>query len=240
MQITGNSAMADRLQDLQSWLAPLGSFPWIAAAILIALSCAWAFGGRRGFKFISHFQGALFGLCAGALCGAVIEHVIAGGSFDVRDLLLTHDTLRAGSGFLAGLLAGGLLGGFAGRFLSRFFFFAAGAVAGGGLLSLLLRLLGQPLRQPLPLIVLSGLLAGVAVLWISYRQLVPFTGIWGGLTAAAGLVWPMLRLFVIIGGPPWLPLLAAGGLGILLAIAGTAWQADRQDVGPHSIHSVRR
>ena len=141
---------------------------------------------------------------------------------------------------LAGLLACGLLCGLSGRFWSRFFFFAAGAAAGGGLLSLGLRLLGQPLRQPLPLLILSGLLAGGAALWLSYRHPVPFTGVWGGLNAATGLVWPMLRLFAFIGGPPWLPLLAAGGLGTLLAIAGTAWQADRQDADPHSIHSVRR
>ena len=87
MQDSGTGTTASRLQDLQQWLAPLGWIPWVAAAVLIALACVWAFWGRRGVKPVSHVQGVLFGLVLGALGGAMIEHVVTGGRPDFGVLL---------------------------------------------------------------------------------------------------------------------------------------------------------
>ena len=134
----------------------------------------------------------------------------------------------------------GLVPGMWGRFWSRLLFFAAGAAVGGGMVAGAILLLHEPLLQRLLPVLVLGIAAGGATLWLSFRHPVPFTGIWGGLIAALGLIWPMLHLFAIVGGPSWLPLLASGGLGALIAIAGTAWQADRQESDPHPIHSVRR
>jgi hypothetical protein len=77
-------------------------------------------------------------------------------------------------------------------------------------------------------VLLVFVLTGVAALLLSLRFLPAFTGIWGGLGAAISLAWPLSGLFVHVGGPSWLPFLTAGGLGVLLGIAGTALQLDRE------------
>ena len=240
MELSGDGSATGLLQGLLAGLTPLGWIPWAVTAVLVVLSFVWAFAGNRGCKAISHGQGALIGLVPGMWGGAVMERAMAAGHMDFESLLFGPGELKFGIGALAGLVAGGLLFGFTGRFWSRLLFFAAGAAVGGGMVAGAILLLHEPLLQRLLPVLVLGIAAGGATLWLSFRHPVPFTGIWGGLIAALGLIWPMLHLFAIVGGPSWLPLLASGGLGALIAIAGTAWQADRQESDPHPIHPVRR
>jgi hypothetical protein len=201
---------------------------WALSGLLIVLCVLWAFVGKRAFAWLTRIQGALLGLVVGLWSGLALETAKAEGEMTLALWLDVPGQLRLSLLGLAGALLGGLLLGVLGRPLARLSFLLGGGAFASLLLVLLLRLFRIPLANPLLLVLFVFLVAGALALLSSFRHPAVFTGIWGGLCAALALVWPMMRLFVRIGGPSWLPWLSAMGVGILIAIAGTALQLDKE------------
>ena len=201
---------------------------WAACAVGFVLSLLWAFIGCRGLRVLAIVQGALLGLAIGYWTGMAVEEALAAGSFTPALWLEVAGNLHMAPSGVIGALACGLLFALIGRVLLRVQFFLVGGFAGSLLLLLMLRLIGAPVRNPLPVAVAALLVAGTVVVLLSVRYPVVATGILGGVGMALALTWPMLRLFVHVGGPAWLPYLSSGGLGVLATIAGTALQMDKE------------
>lgn len=201
---------------------------WVLSAVLIAVGCCWGFFGRRRYMAISLVQGIVFGAFAGIWCGTAIEDAIAAGGMTGAIFLGALSQIRICIGAGIGLVIGSLLFALLGRFWSRFFF-----CTGGGFLGMLvtigcIRLFSLNMANPLLLVLVMLIAAGALSLWLSYRFPLAFTGIWGGFVFAVGLLYPVFRLFAFIGGPSWLPILAAGGMGVILSVAGISIQTDQQ------------
>lgn len=211
---------------------------WAVSAVWIAAACCWAFFGKRGYKVISLFQGVVLGAAAGVWFGTAIEDAVTAGGLTGTVLLdaLAHVHLSIGSGI--GFVLGGLLFALTGCFWSRFFFLAGGGLVGMGLAIGFIRLFRLDMENPLLLVLFVLVVTAGLSFWMSYRFPVPYTGLWGGFVLAMGLLYPAIRLFAFIGGPSWLPVLAAGGMGVLLAIAGISFQSDRQVVEGQTPHYV--
>ena len=205
-----------------AWIA------WTVCGMGFVLSLMWAFFGNRGMRVLATVQGALFGLVVGYWAGMALDAALATGNMTLAQWLDVPGSLRVSLyGIIGGLLFG-LLFGLLGCVLVRVQVFMVGGLMGSLLVLLLLRLFGVPAAQPLPVVMAALLVAGTLSVLLFIRFPAFATGILGGLGIAMALTWPMLQLFVHVGGPAWLPLLSSGGLGILAAIAGTALQLDKE------------
>lgn len=209
---------------------------WVLSAVMAAAGCCWGFLGKRGYGVISLVQGFVFGALTGIWCGTAIEDAIAAGGMTAAVFADALAQIRVGVGAAVGLVAGGLLFALLGRFWSRFFF-----LMGGGLFGMLLtigfiRVFRLNMENPLLLVLAMLVATAVLSLWLSYRFPLQYTGIWGGFSFASGLMYPAICLFAFIGGPSWLPVLAAGGMGVIMAIAGISIQMDRQLVEGQKPH----
>lgn len=205
-----------------AWIA------WTVCGMGFVLSLMWAFFGSRWLRVLATVQGALFGLGAGYWIGMAMEEALATGNMTLAQWLDVPGSLRVTLSGIIGSLLCGLLFGLLGRVLVRVQVFAVGGLMGSLLVLLLLRLFGVPVQQPLPAVLAALLVTGTLAILLFIRFPAVATGILGGIGIALALTWPMLQLFVHVGGPAWLPLLSSGGLGILAAIAGTALQLDKE------------
>ncbi len=211
---------------LDSTFVQLAWLPWGISAIVAVLAVFWAFAGQRRFKLLGVLQGVLVGGSLGYWSGTAIQSAISAGKLTVDVWFGVFDSLSFGVGSAVGIVLGALLFALLGNFWSRFFFFLAGGALGAGLVVLLLRLLPMTLSNPLIAVILFFLISAGFVLFLSFRYRVACTGVWGGFLFSTALVYPLLKLFALIGGPVWLPLLSCTGLGLILAIAGIAFQMD--------------
>lgn len=228
MEQTGLSPIWKAIQT-QGLHSPDVTWPgWAVSGLVLLFALLWACFGKRILPWLALVQGALLGIAAGFWSGLALETARAEGRLSLDIWLDVPGQLRLSLYGVVGALLGGLLLGLVGRALSRVFFFLGGGAAASLALVLALRLFRASVDQPLLLVILFLILTGVVAIWLSYRHPAVFTGVWGGLWAAVALVWPMTRLFARVGGPLWLPYLSAVGLGILVAIAGTALQLDKE------------
>jgi hypothetical protein len=211
----------DRVQA-PDWLG------WAVSGVVLLFSVLWALFGKRAFSVLAIAQGAFVGGAMGFSIGLVMETLQHADRMALPRWQSLFGPLRLSAAGIAGAVLGAVLLAFAGRVLARIVFFVGGGMVGSVLCLLLVWGIRGTAGIPWFVVLLVFVLTGVAALLLSLRYPPAFTGIWGGLGAAVALVWPMTRLFVHVGGPPWLPVLTAVGLGALLGIAGTALQLDRE------------
>lgn len=209
-------------------ILPNAWMPWVFSAVLITTGCCWGFLGKRRYKAISLIQGIVFGAFAGIWCGTAVEDAIAAGGMTGAVFLGALSQIRICIGAGIGLVIGSLLFALLGRFWSRFFFFTGGGFLGMVITIGCIRLFSLNMENPLLLVLVMLVSTAALFLWLSYRFPLPFTGIWGGFVFALGLLYPAILLFGFIGGPSWLPILAACGMGVILTIAGISIQTDQQ------------
>lgn len=227
----GPLALPSIIEQIMSQLndsEPAAWTGWVASGVALVFSVLWAFFGRRAVRWLSIAQGALTGFALGGWIGLAIEGAREAGGMKMTIWLGVPAQLHLSTWGILGALVGALLFGLLGRVLIRVVFFISGGLAGGLLLMGVRQWLRGTPDQPWVIVLIVFLLTGTGVLLLSLRYLAGFTGIWGGLCVALSLAWPMVKLFVYVGGPAWLPYLTAGGFGILAAIAGTALQLDKE------------
>ncbi len=217
-----------------------GPNAWILSLVILIFAVAWAFAGARSHRTISLLQGSAFGGVLGTGLGLILPGFFTNGSFSFQKPMEGSFFLTQGLWPLAGFIIGAALFGWTGRFWIRILFWGFGAAFGMVLFIGLIRIFQPPLQHPILWVLFVAILVSAAVLWASFRFPVVFTGIWGGIWGAAGFFYPTHRLLLLLNSPFWLTFLAAGGLGVLLAIAGTAWQLDHQGKGKNQHDSYRQ
>jgi len=242
MDDSAQTAMTGSQTGTEQFLTGIlsGPLPWIISLGILSIAVAWAFVGARSHRTISLLQGIAFGGGLGLVLGLVLPGLFASGSFSVQGLMDGSAFMFQGFWPVAGLLAGAAFFGLTGRFWSRTLFWSFGAAFGTLVCIGLLRVIRHSLQHPVLWVLFLAILASASALWASFRFPVYFTGIWGGIWGTAGFFYPIFRLLDLLRSPFWLTFLAAGGLGILLAIAGIAWQLDHQGNGKKQHDTYRQ